>query len=168
MTLTGDPSFFAFNGDEAEAEEEDPEAPPVERFRELHRLSHVVRVRSTVPVILFKYHPKINIWSLLNNSSQQKIDHDCALVPRGALAVDAAKRVIPSTNFQGLSYQSASEARAYQHLRQPESLQGIALLKKPGIVKSGDFLDCIDQDKPNGEYCSLVLTNSNPFDLLLI
>ena len=44
-TLTGDPSFFAFNGDEAEPEEEDPESPPVERFRELHRLSYTVRVR---------------------------------------------------------------------------------------------------------------------------
>ena len=88
--------------------------------------------------------------------SPQKIDHDCALIPRGALSVDAAKRVIPSVNFQGLSYQTASETRAYQHLRHPKSLQGLALLKKPGIVKSGDFLDCIDQDKPTGKFASSI------------
>lgn len=44
MTFKGDPSFFAFYGEEAEAEPEDPEAPPVERFREVHRLSHTVKV----------------------------------------------------------------------------------------------------------------------------
>lgn len=43
MMFTGDPSFFAFNGEE-NAEPEDSEAPPVERFRELHRLSYTVRV----------------------------------------------------------------------------------------------------------------------------
>ena len=43
-TFTGDPSFFAFNGEDAEAEPEDPEAPPVERFREVHRLSFTVKV----------------------------------------------------------------------------------------------------------------------------
>ena len=42
--FTGDPSFFAFNGEETEPEPEDPEAPPVERFRELHRLSSTVKV----------------------------------------------------------------------------------------------------------------------------
>ena len=50
---------------------EDPEAPPVERFRELHRLSYVVR----------------------------KIDHDCALVPGGAVVVDAGKRVVFSPYY---------------------------------------------------------------------
>ena len=40
--FVGDASFFAYNGEEAE--EIDPDAPPVERFRELHRLSYVVRV----------------------------------------------------------------------------------------------------------------------------
>lgn len=45
VRFTGDPSFFNFSGaDDAEVEEEDPEAPPVERFREVHRLSYVVQV----------------------------------------------------------------------------------------------------------------------------
>lgn len=36
------------------------------------------------------------------------------------------------------------------HLRRPENLQGIALLKRPGIIKTDDFLDCIDKDFPKG------------------
>jgi hypothetical protein len=81
----------------------------------------------------------------------QKIDRDCALVPRGALVVDASKRVIMNPYFEGLSYNTAAELRAYLHFRVPESLQGLALLKKPGIIKSGDFLDCITKDLPDGE-----------------
>jgi hypothetical protein len=39
----GDPSFFAYNGEDPEPE--DPEAPPVERFREINRLGFVINVR---------------------------------------------------------------------------------------------------------------------------
>ena len=92
----------------------------MERFRELHRLSYVVR----------------------------KIDHDCALVPGGALIVDAAKKVVFSPYYDGLSYQTLSEQRAYYHFRRPQNLQGAAILKKPGFVKSTDFLDSISKDRP--------------------
>lgn len=44
VAFTGDPSFFAYNGEEEEPEPEDPDAPPVERFRELHRLVYVIKV----------------------------------------------------------------------------------------------------------------------------
>lgn len=130
--FTGDPSFFSFNGEDPEAEPDDPDAPPVERFREVHRLARTVG----------------------------KIDHDCALVPRGALSVDATKKVISNKFFEGLSYQTAGELRAYMHMRFPEQLQGITLLKKPGIIKSGDFLDCIDKDLPNGVW-SVKMDRSN-------
>jgi hypothetical protein len=43
--FTGDSSFFAFNGEENEAEPDDPDLPPVERFREVHRLSYTIKVR---------------------------------------------------------------------------------------------------------------------------
>jgi hypothetical protein len=36
------------------------------------------------------------------------------------------------------------------HLRKPENIQGIALLKRPGVIKTDDFLDCIDKDTPKG------------------
>jgi radial spoke head protein 9 len=117
----GDPSFFAYNGEEPEPE--DPEAPPVERFREVHRLA----------------------WTV------QKIDHDCALVPRGAISVDASKKVISSSSYQGLSFDTSLELRAYLHFRRPENIQGQALLKRPGIIKTDDFLDCIDKDTPKGK-----------------
>jgi len=103
-----------------EPEEEDPEAPPVERFREVHRLSYTVK----------------------------QIDHDCAIVTKGAVVVDASKRVIFNSYYKGLSYQTAAEMRAYYHFRRPENPQGISNLKKPGIIKSGDFLDSITKDIP--------------------
>lgn len=84
------------------------------------------------------------------NSYYQKIDHDCSIVPRGSYVIDAGKKVIANAYFEGLQYQSASELRAYLHLRAPENLQGVALLKRPGIIKSGDFLDCINKDRPEG------------------
>jgi hypothetical protein len=87
----------------------------------------------------------------------QKIDRDSAIVPRGALSVDTGKRVILNNNYAGLSYQTSLELRAYLHFRPPESLQGIALLKRPGIVKTDDFLDSIDKDLPKG-FCELFLT----------
>jgi len=118
ISFTGDPSFFAYNGEEAEPE--DPDAPPVERFREVHRLLFTVR----------------------------KIDHDCSIVPRGSYVVDAGKRVISNPYFEGLSYSSALLPTSYLHFRKPESLTGIAMLKRPGIIKSGDFLDCIAKDVP--------------------
>lgn len=80
----------------------------------------------------------------------QKIDHDCFIVPRGAISVDSSKKVVPNSNYQGLSFSTSTELRAYMHMRKPENLQGIALLKRPGIVKSDDFLDCIDKDEPEG------------------
>lgn len=43
-SFLGDPSFFAYNGEDPEAEPEDPEAPPVERFREMNRLTYTVNV----------------------------------------------------------------------------------------------------------------------------
>jgi hypothetical protein len=64
--------------------------------------------------------------------------------------VDAAKKVILNGNYQGLSFDTSSELRAYMHFRRPESIQGIAMLKRPGIIKTDDFLDCIDKDTPKG------------------
>eukprot|EP01038_Epipyxis_sp_PR26KG_P008605 gene8605-11629_t len=114
----GDPSFFAYNGEDPEPE--DPEAPPVERFREVHRLTFTIK----------------------------KIDHDCALLPRGAIALDTTKKVIINGNYVGLSYETSLHLRAYVHFRKPENLQGQALLNRPGILKTDDFMDCIDKDAP--------------------
>mmetsp|Transcript_19691 Transcript_19691/g.19791 ORF Transcript_19691/g.19791 Transcript_19691/m.19791 type:complete len:275 (-) Transcript_19691:95-919(-) len=119
--FTGDASYMQYNGAEPEEEPDDPDMPPVERFREVHRLSYNVK----------------------------QIDHDCAIVAKGALVVDATKRVIFNAYYTGLSYQSATEARSYYHYRRPENPQAIATLKKAGIIKSGEFLDSITKDIPS-------------------
>jgi hypothetical protein len=90
----------------------------------------------------------------------QKIDRECALVPRGAVSLDTGKKVIPNANFTGLSFETSREARAYLHMRLPESLQGIALMKRPGILKTDDFLDCIDKDLPKGTVVTLPVVNT--------
>lgn len=48
--FTGDPSFMAYNGAEAEepADPDDPDAPPPkEMFREVHRLTYIIQVYRT-------------------------------------------------------------------------------------------------------------------------
>jgi radial spoke head protein 9 len=123
--FTGDPSFMAYNGAEPEepTDPDDPDAPPPkEVFREVHRLTYII----------------------------QQIDHDCSVIPRGALVVDATKKVIFNNYYSGLSYHTSAELRAYYHFRFPENPQGIASLKKPGIIKA-DFLDCITKDVPTGK-----------------
>jgi radial spoke head protein 9 len=114
-----------YNGAEPEepVDPDDPDAPPPkELFREVHRLSYTV----------------------------QQIDHDCSIIPRGALVVDATKKVIFNNYYSGLSYHTSAELRAYFHFRHPENPQGIAAMKKPGILKA-DFLDCITKDTPTGQ-----------------
>ncbi len=105
--------------------------PEVEIFREKNRLLYVIK----------------------------SIDHDCAIIPRGSYIVDATKKVIANTYYGGLSYGSAAESRSYLHFRKPESLTGLAMLKRPGIIKSGDFLDCIDKDVPTAIWA--IQSNSN-------
>lgn len=116
----GDPSFFAYNGEEPESD--DPEAPKIERFREIHRLYFTVK----------------------------SIDNDCAIVPRGSYVIDASKKVIANSYYQGISYDTSLALRGYMHFRYPQSEQGKLLLRKPGLIKSGDFMDCIDKDAPVG------------------
>lgn len=91
-------------------------------------------------------------------SFTQQIDHDCFLVPRGAICIDASKKVITNASFSGLSYDTSKQLRAYMHMRRPENLQGAALLKRPGILKTDEFLDCVDKDTPKEMW---VITHDN-------
>ena len=79
------------------------------------------------------------------------------MVPRGGLVVDATKKVIFNVYYSGLSFHTAADARAYMHFRRPENLQGQALLKKAGIIKTSDFLDCIANDTPSGTLVILIV-----------
>lgn len=62
--------------------------------------------------------------------------------------VDASKRVVQNPYFTGLSFHTAADLRAYFHYRAPESAQGLAALRRPGINKA-DFLDSITKDAPS-------------------
>ena len=74
------------------------------------------------------------------------------------MCLDTSKKVIANSNYTGLSFDTSNELRAYLHMRMPESLQGIALMKRPGILKTDDFLDCIDKDFPKGEIVVFIRT----------
>ena len=107
---------------DAEAPEGDEDAPPPERFREMHRLAHVCGV----------------------------IDHDAAVLPRGAFVVDASHAVGKSKGYEGLSYEAAGSLSNFYHFRAPESARTKAALAKPGLVRPSDFMDPIEEDQPNG------------------
>eukprot|EP00968_Pinguiococcus_pyrenoidosus_P016321 scaffold1557_cov246-Pinguiococcus_pyrenoidosus.AAC.15 len=126
--------------EEEEAPEEDEEGgekPKKEVFAEHHRLAYVV----------------------------SRIDHDVAVVPRGAFVLDALHRVLPARSFDGLSYEAAGMKRNYFHFRMPESPKAIATMAKEGLVRSTDFLDPIAADKPD-EIWSLVYDESKTMALL--
>ena len=77
MPFRGEPSLpLLANGDAGEEEEdEDPDAPVPEKFREMHRLAFVVG----------------------------QIDHDAAVLPRGAFVVDASHRVGRNKSYEVLA-----------------------------------------------------------------
>jgi len=124
----GDPSFPL----EGDPEEEEDAENPVEKFREVHRLSYVCSL----------------------------IDHDVAVVPRGALMLDAAHRPILNRTYEGLSYSAAGNLKSYYHFRKAESTFAKSSMEKEGLVRAGDFLDPIANDKPDGIW-SLTMDPSN-------
>ena len=80
------------------------------------------------------------------------IDGDATVVPRGAYLVDAAHQVIKNPAYEGLAYEAAGQLRSYFHFRAPASERAQMALEKPGIVRAGDFLDPITEDKPAGTF----------------
>lgn len=117
--------------------DENGEEIPPEIFREEHRLAFVVSL----------------------------IDHDVAIVPRGAYMVDAAHQVVKSKVYEGLSFEAAGQLRNYYHFRAPESEHCTKALEKPGVVRPGDFLDPLEADLPKGCF-SLVYSTSKTVAVL--
>eukprot|EP00611_Tribonema_gayanum_P031884 TRINITY_DN9339_c0_g1_i1.p1 TRINITY_DN9339_c0_g1~~TRINITY_DN9339_c0_g1_i1.p1 ORF type:complete len:308 (-),score=61.32 TRINITY_DN9339_c0_g1_i1:89-937(-) len=119
----GDPSLpLDAEPEEEEADEsEEPKAAP-ERFRELHRLAYTVA----------------------------QIDHDVTVTPKGAMLMEASRRVVPNRYFEGLSYEAAGNIRNYFHCRGPETPAAAAALTRKGLVSDTDFLDPLAGDRPQG------------------
>ena len=83
-------------------------------------------------------------------SHLRSIDHDAAVLPKGAFIVDASHAVSKNKAYPGLSYEAAGNMANYFHFRKPESARASAGLEKPGIVRAGDFMDPIAEDSPAG------------------
>lgn len=96
------------------------EKPKKERFAEHHRLAYTVAL----------------------------IDHDAAIVPKGAFLLDATHQVIKARAYEGLSYEAAGMKRNYFHFRKPETPKAVATMAREGLVRSSDFLDPISGDTP--------------------
>lgn len=137
LPFRGEPSALMIEGaeepEEPEVAEGEEPPPPVEVFREQHRLSYVV----------------------------SQIDHDVAVVPRGAFIVDAAHKVTKNKFFEGLSYPAAGSLANYYHFRAPESARAAACLEKPGIVRPADFLDPVAEDAPAGVWSQFYDSSSS-------
>jgi len=118
----GDPSL-PLDLKEGEEEEEGPDKSELkERFREVHRLAHTIQV----------------------------IDHDVAVIPKGAYLMEASHKISKNTAFEGLSFDAAGEMRNYFHFRAPESPFARAAIKREGLVSPAEFLDPISTDQPEG------------------
>lgn len=79
----------------------------------------------------------------------RSIDHDAAVVPRGAFMLTAEHLVVPNPSFRGLT-SSAGKLKSWLHLRAPETFQKKTLLEREGLSKTLDFLDLVDDDIPKG------------------
>lgn len=118
----GDPSLLLGGEEEDEDKGDDEEeegAPRPPKFSEMHRLAYVV----------------------------QSIDDDTAVVPRGALLIDATRTVRPNRAFGGLSLSEAGSLENYQHLRNSSKAD---LDSASTGITACDFLDSIADDEPKG------------------
>ncbi|KAH8045834.1 hypothetical protein JL722_13990 [Aureococcus anophagefferens] len=76
-----------------------------------------------------------------------------------------AYHVIKNPAYEGLAYEAAGQLRSYFHFRAPKSERAQKALEKPGVVRSGDFLDPIADDVPAGTF-SLYYDPSNTMAII--
>ena len=114
------------DADAAEEEEQLDEAgnpkPKAPRFSEAHRLAFTVAA----------------------------IDHDTAVVPRGAFVVSPTHHVAASPLFAGLAGAEAGALGSYLHFRPAAHPARAHALHKAGVVPASDFLDPCSEDVPRG------------------
>merc|ERR1711988_643574 len=78
------------------------------------------------------------------------VDEQCAVLPKGALLLDARHRVVPSPTFRGLSPDMAMDLQAYVHWRVPTQADKKKAFDTKGLSQTTDFLDPIEKDEPYG------------------
>lgn len=79
-----------------------------------------------------------------------EIDHDVAIVPRGAFVRSPTGEIYQNRAFDGLTLSEASQLYNFLHFRKAEKLLGKTLLQRANLDKSIDFLDTIEEDIPKG------------------
>ena len=80
----------------------------------------------------------------------KQIDVDACVAPRGAYLVDSKGNVVKNKTYDGLTFEAAGFLSSYFHFRPPTSPHAQQALAKAGVVRPGDFLDPIKDDKPPG------------------
>jgi radial spoke head protein 9 len=80
----------------------------------------------------------------------QAVDDACAVVPKGALLLDARHRVVPSPSYRGLPPDQAMDPACYVHWRNPTQGDKKKAFDTKGLTQTTDFLDTIGKDQPAG------------------
>jgi len=78
------------------------------------------------------------------------VDEACAVVPKGALLLDARHHVVPSPSFEGVNADLAMDIKSYVHWRNPRQADKKSAFDTMGLTQTTDFLDGIDLDEPRG------------------
>lgn len=78
------------------------------------------------------------------------IDHETAVVPRGAHRLNEARNVVCSADFRGLSSTEAASLSKYVHFRPPASVDALRALAHADAEFYANFLDSLEGDLPKG------------------
>lgn len=107
---------------EEESDEEKVVKPPLKDFKEINRLSFVVRA----------------------------IENDNHVVPEGAFKLTSEHEIRRNKNYIGLHSKDLSNVSKYMHFRNVQSATKKELLNKDDSIYCYDIFDKIEDDKPNG------------------
>jgi len=79
------------------------------------------------------------------------VDHDTSVVPAEAYLLNDLHQVVPSPDYQGLSYSDLCELSSYAHLRPAENISSLRALSKDDVEwKNSNFLDRLQHSLPQG------------------
>ena len=90
-----------------------------------------------------------------------QIDHDCHIVPKGALKKTPMKEIRRNEAFKGLKASEAFCAENYSHFRNPVDKAKVELNNRNEGVYNHDFLDCVSDDLPVGSWSILKDTSGS-------
>ncbi|CAH8615477.1 unnamed protein product [Dicrocoelium dendriticum] len=82
----------------------------------------------------------------------ERIEHEVAIVPRGAYMRLASGQIVRNKSFEGLTIAEASKPLSYFHFRPPVYLPHKPLRDRAKLDKAIDFLDTIEDDNPKGKW----------------